>query len=182
MKIHFLPLILILIFVSSCQKNEDLIIKVRNVSFQTASNENEFMTPVPTTDSIPGSHFVLHVNWDIERTDVSYDPVETTVINENPIDSIQIWSGQTIAGRNPGSSLNTLFTQYYSPNVTPQPLKENGGLIYFSAFNTFEEPLRKHSYLYPTVQITPGNYDLSFRCVLRDGTILSNSLSNVIIK
>ncbi|TSJ47591.1 hypothetical protein [Fluviicola chungangensis] len=183
MKISFLPATLLLVFFSSCQKNDDLIIQVRNVSFQTASTENEFHAAIPTTDSISAPHFILNVNWDIERTnDADYDPVETAVINENPVDSIKIWSDQSIAGRSPGSSLNTLFTQYYSFNVAAKPLTENGGLIYFSMFNSFDEPLRKVSFLQPTVQIESGTYDFYFRCVLRDGTVISNSLTHILIK
>jgi len=182
MRIHLLPILLVLLSFSSCQKNDDLIIQVKNVSFQAASTENEYHTPLPTTDPISSSHFVLIVNWEIERNDADYDPVETTVINTNPIDSIRIWSDQTFAGKSPGSSLNTLFKEYYSSYVTAEPLAENGGLTYFSAHNTFEEPLRKRSFLLPNAWIAPGTYDLHFRCVLKNGTVLFNSLPNVIIK
>ncbi|WP_341901061.1 hypothetical protein [Fluviicola taffensis] len=176
--------IIILLAFCSCQENDDLVISVKNVSFKAASTENEYAVPMVSTDSISSSHFLFEVNWDIQRTDVGYDPVETTVINSNPVDSIKIWSDQIVAGRNPGNSLNTLFyQQIYSLSVSePDLLEENGSLIYNSSFDTFEEPLRKVSYLIPNFQINPGTYNFYFRCILRNGTILSSSLPNVIIK
>ncbi|MGV3612075.1 MAG: hypothetical protein ACO1N0_14045 [Fluviicola sp.] len=185
MKIHLLTFILLLLFVSSCQKNDDLLIGVRSVSFQAASTENEYFTPLPVSaaDSITTDHFVLQVNWDIERlNDAGYDPVETTVINTNPVDSIKIWSDQTVAGRSPGSSLNTLFEQYYSSYVAAKPLKEDGGLIYFSAHDTFDEPLRKISFLNPNTWIAPGTYNFHFRCVFRNGGVQENTIPHVVLK
>lgn len=104
------------LLLTSCQDNEDLVIKVKNVAFTATKLQSTDGLPFTIEDSISGDHFGFRSEWEIESNmnDVGFDPVETSVRNVNYVKEFKISSDQTVCGRSPGSSLNSLFNLYYS--------------------------------------------------------------------
>jgi hypothetical protein len=174
----FLSCILLL---TACQENDDLVIEIKTVSFSPTKLQSTDGLPFTIEDSINGAHLGFRINWEVESNNEPYDPVETTVRIKNRVADFKIWSNQTISGRSPGSSLNTLFNIYYKENIDERQLAANQGLGYLADVTEVSGPVIS-SLLKAKTTITPGGYDFYFRSELLDGTVLLDSAINVKIR
>lgn len=179
MKITFAFLLLVVV---SCEThNREVFIKITSIDFSAATTQTSDGNPQQTTEPITAHFFAIRIDYDFEMSGPG-DPFEDEVRVPNPIDTFQVWSPQTVSGRIPFSSLNTLFKHRISPsNVVA--LQENGPLKFNTIPQSLEEPLPKTAYLLTASEtsISPGIYDFYFRCKLHDGTVMLDSLINISI-
>ncbi len=171
----FVPLLLLL---ASCQENEDLVIEIKKVTFSATKLQSTDGLPFTIEDSINGSHLGFRINWEAESNHAPYDPVETTIRIKNKVTDFKITSNQTISGRPPGTSLNSLFNIYFEKKVDEKPLTGNHGLDYYAEITDIYGPFVS-SMLKAKTTIDPGGYNFYFRSELEDGTVLLDSLINI---
>ena len=174
-------IILLLTFVSSCELHNNRVayIKITTLGFSPATTETPDGEPIQATGPIPGANLAIQFYFDYERSGDG-DPFEDGITNLNPIVKFQIWSAQTFSGRAPNTSLNTLFKN----RLSFTPLVEDGELeISTSVISIDQQYPPKIGYLLSTNStITPGNYDLYFRCEFHDGSIILDSIVNLEIE
>jgi hypothetical protein len=177
----FFTFIAAILLFASCQENDDLVYQVNGVEFTATKLQSTDGSPFTIEDSISGSHFGFRIHWDAESNNEPYDPVETTVRVLNPVTEFKIWSNQTVSGRSPGSSLNTLFNIFYREKMEEKPLEADGGLDYLTNSNDNFSQVES-SFLKAKTIIAPGSYDFYIRSKLSNGTVLVDTIPDVKIK
>ena len=171
----------LLLLLASCQENEDLVIEIKKVSFSATKLQSTDGLPFTIEDSINGSHLGFRINWEVESNKAPYDPVETTIRIKNKVTDFKISSNQTISGRRPGTSLNSLFNIYFEEKVDEEQLTGNHGLNYYAEISDIYGPFVS-SMLKAKTTLSPGGYNFYFRSELEDGTVLMDSTINLKIK
>jgi hypothetical protein len=174
-------IVFLLALISSCEfhNNRVAYIKITSLGFSPATTGTTDGEPIQATGPIPAANLAIQFYYDYERSGDG-DAYEDGITNLNPIVKFQIWSPQTFSGRAPNTSLNTLFKN----KLYLTPLIEDGELeISTTVISIDQQYPPKIGYLLSTnSSITPGNYDLYFRCEFHDGSVILDSIMNLEIE
>jgi len=180
MKISLILFLTLLIV--SCEFQHDRVVEftIKSIGFSPATTETPTEEPQQANGPISADNFSIQYYYEIELGGEG-DYIEDPIINMNPIDTFKIWSPQTFAGRAPFSSLNTLFVNKPDPYNTYNMHED---LLIDPTFNfDIEDVHHQMGYLLSTnTTISPGTYDLYFRCKFRNGMVILDSLMNIEIQ
>ena len=181
MKISVILLIAILILSCEAQHNRVVEFTVTSIGFSKATTETQTGEPEQANGPINAAHFSIQYYYEIALGGKG-DYIEDPIINKNQIDTFQIWSPQTFAGRAPFSSLNTLFLNKPNPYRT-YDVYEDRYLLIEPTFGFDMDVYHQIGYLVSNnATIASGNYDLYFRCKFRNGNVVLDSLMNIEIE
>src|SRR6218665_349031 len=181
MKIGFI--LLLLAFILSCEFQHDRVVEftIKSIGFSPTTTQTPTGKPEQANGPITAANFAIQYYYELELGGKG-DYIEDPIINMNPIDTFQIWSPQTFSGRAPFSSLNTLFVNQPNPYNT-YTMYEDNYLLIDPTFYFDMDVYHQTGYLVSTnATINPGSYDLYFRCKFRDGSVVLDSLIDVVIQ
>lgn len=176
-------LFLLTLLIASCELPNDrqAYIKLTAVGFSPATTATVGGNPEQANGAIPADNFAIQFYFEYEQSGDG-DPYEDGIIDLNPMTSFKVWSPQTVSGRAPNSSLNTLFNAQYFGQTNH--LQEDYPLPFDAHVQSIEEQYPpKIGYLLTTgTNILPGTYDFYFRCEFKDGTVILDNLMDVVIE
>lgn len=187
MKLLTFPGLLILlssaIILSGCLREYDTAtFEVTDFDLSAATTQTNDGMPVATTDTISRSLFALQSHFTITSnlSEISYDYYESSVIMQNPIDSLCIWSDTVFMGIPAGNLLNDQFYLFKNQYGQAAILNNNSGL-------NLARPNAKTPY-YETVYFVcnhspeAGRYRFFVSYYLENGLVLIDSTQKIILE